>query len=94
MYLNTYAPFFRQGRLFLPQNTISLLIDHGLDIAIAHSASDGLRLDDDRAKIGIISNTLEMVLEQLVETEIYDQLNSVETRFMLSVMEDEVLIPD
>ena len=94
MHLNTYAPFFRQGRLFLPQNTTSLLIEHGLDEAIAQSATNGLRLDDHREKIGIISNTLELVLEKLVETDIYDQLNSVETRFMLSVMEDEILIPD
>lgn len=94
MYLNTYAPFFRQGRLFLPQNTTSLLVEHGLDEAIAQSATNGLRLDDDREKIGIISSTLEMILEQLVETDIYEQLNSAETRFMLSVMEDEVLIPD
>jgi hypothetical protein len=92
MLLKDYAPFFREGQLFLPDTTIQLLIESGLDSEIAQSATDGLRLDDDRRNIGLISNHLEKALAYLThQSHIHDQLSSHETKFMLSDMdEDEI----
>lgn len=92
MSLKDYAPFFREGQLFLPATTIQLLIESGLDSEIVQSATDGLRLDDDRSQIGLISNHLEKALANLThQSHIHDQLTSQETKFMLSDMdEDEI----
>lgn len=89
MLLQDYAPFFREGLLFLPEPTIKLLIKSGLDSNIAQLAKHGLRLDDDRRNIGLISNQLEKSLATLSQqSRIHDQLTSPETKFMLSDIDD------
>lgn len=86
MSTNDYAPFFSDGRLFLPENTLELLISAGLDANIAHAAQNGLALDNDRAMIGQISDLLVRILNHLAEThpEAYEQLSSDTTSFMLT----------
>jgi hypothetical protein len=86
MLLQDYAPFFREGLLYLPERTIDLLIDSGLDSDIAKMATYGLRLDDDRRNIALISNQLEKALANL--SNIHGQLTSQETKFMLSDIDE------
>ena len=89
MSLKDYAPFFREGLLYLPDTTIKLLIESGLEAQVAQLAKRGLRLDDDRSNIGIISNQLEKALAHLSQqSPIHDQLTSQETKFMLSDMDE------
>jgi len=89
MSLYDYAPFFREGLLYLPATTIKLLIDSGLDPNIAQRAKSGLRLDDDRHNIGLISNQLEKALATISQQSlIHDQLTSPETKFMLSDIDE------
>jgi len=92
MKLKSYAPFFQNGLLYLPDITILLLIKAGLAPEVAQSARRGLQLDDDRETIGIISNTLEKTLALLTnQPQIEAELTSRETRFMLSEMAEDVL---
>jgi len=80
-----YAPYFHDGRLYLPNRTVELLIQAGLEREVAQAALEGLALDDDHEHIGLISNMLERVMGQIAEnSEAFRQLNSSETRFMLT----------
>jgi len=80
-----YAPYFRDGLLFLPEKTLTLLLEAGLDAEVAHVAQRGLALDDDRALIGEISATLERVMGQIAEgSQAYQQLNTHEAYFLLT----------
>lgn len=86
MYNNVgnYAPFFSEGLLFLPPQTVEMLVNAGMDQRRAEAALYGLALDDDHELIGQISNTLERVLESLtIGDPAFDQLSTVEARFML-----------
>jgi hypothetical protein len=80
-----YAPYFRNGRLYLPEKTVALLIDVGLDKAIGDAALNGLALDDHREQIALISQSLEHALAQMEEdTQAYHALSSGEAQFMLT----------
>lgn len=80
-----YAPYFRDGMLYLPDKTVNLLIGAGLDPFIARAALRGLTLDDDKTMIAEISDTLVKVLGEITEdSRAYQELNSQETFFMLS----------
>jgi hypothetical protein len=80
-----YAPYFRDGLLFLPEKTLALLVEAGLDVEVAYVAQRGLALDDDRALIGEISATLERVMGQIAEgSQAYQELNTHETYFLLT----------
>jgi hypothetical protein len=80
-----YAPYFRNGLLYLPEKTVALLVDVGLDKAIGDAALNGLALDDHREQIARISQTLEQALAQMEEdTHAYHALTSDETQFMLT----------
>ncbi len=84
-----YSPFFREGLLYFPETTLTLLVESGLDSNIAQLAKVGLRLDDDRSYIAHISDHLETTLTTLVQhSRIYEQLASQVTKFMLSDMDD------
>ncbi len=85
-HITDYAPFFREGRLFLPRQTVDLLLNAGLDSAVADAAASGLALDDDHEQIGIISQTLVKALGQLVleNPQAFAELNSDEAQFMLT----------
>jgi predicted kinase len=81
----SYAPYFRNGKLFLPRQTVTLLIAAGLNSALAEQALHGLALDDQREEIGIISKALEQALYKLeIERQAYETLSSAETHFMLT----------
>ncbi len=80
-----FAPFFRNGRLFLPEKTVNLLIDSGLDTQTAQAALNGLDIIEQRELIGRLNRALEMALETLEEsTQEFRALNSSETRFLLT----------
>lgn len=81
---NSYAPYFHNGKLFLPRKTVNLLLSAGLDANLAEQARQGLALDDHYAQIAIISKALEVVLRRFeLERPAYEALSSSETLFML-----------
>jgi hypothetical protein len=80
-----YAPYFRNGMLFLPQATVNLLVDAGLDWETGQAALNGLALDDHRTLIAQISRALEEVLGRMEEdTQAFQVLSSGETQFLLT----------
>jgi hypothetical protein len=80
-----YAPYFRNGLLYLPEKTVSLLVDVGLDKATGEAALRGLALDDHREQIALISQSLEQALAQMEDdTQAYHALSSGEAQFMLT----------
>ncbi len=80
-----FAPYYRDGLLFLPAKTVDLLVDSGLDWQIGQSALQGLNLNDNREEIGLISKALENALEQLEEdSREFRALHASETQFMLT----------
>jgi hypothetical protein len=79
-----YAPYFREGMLYLPPRTVELLMDVGLDKQIGHAALRGLNLDDHRQEIALISRILESALENIEEdSQEFRALTDPETQFML-----------
>lgn len=83
-----YTPYYREGLLHLPHPTLDLLRTHGLSAHEAERAMQGLALDDDRPLINRISALIERALESLTEhSSAFYQLNSAETRFVLSDMD-------
>ena len=80
-----YAPYFREGLLFIPEKTLDLLQKSDLPEEILVIARRGMQLDDDRDTIGIISNRLEYIMEKLEQdTRAYKDLSSESTQFILS----------
>jgi ribosomal protein RSM22 (predicted rRNA methylase) len=80
-----FAPYFRNGMLFLPQATVRLLLDVGLDPQIGQAALKGLALDDHKDIITQISRALEEVLGRMEEdTQAFQVLSSGETQFLLT----------
>ena len=80
-----YAPYFTDGKLYIPAKTVELLIQAGLDRSIAQSALEGLALDDDRESIGVISNALESVLEQIADnSRAFQQLSAADIQFLFT----------
>lgn len=79
------APYFRNGRLYIPQRTVAMLANAGLDRQVAQAALSGLDLDRQRDLIATIDRALEDVLETLEsDTQEYVVLSSDETRFLLT----------
>ena len=82
---NEYAPFFRNGLLYLPEKTIDLLISAGLEPELAQAAQAGLALDDHRTQIARINHVLESVLAGLeASSRPFQALTSDDARFMLT----------
>jgi hypothetical protein len=82
---NEYAPYFRNGLLYLTEKTVTLLTTAGLDKSIGQAALRGLALDDHREQIALISRSLEQVLGQMEEdTQAFQALSSDETQFLLT----------
>jgi hypothetical protein len=80
-----FAPYFRNGMLFLPQATVNLLLDVGLDPRVGQAALRGLALDDHKDLIAQISQALEEVLGRMEEdTQAFQVLSSGETQFLLT----------
>lgn len=78
-----YMPFFREGRLCLPQATCQLLVESGLDAELIYRASKGLQLDDDRQYINTIRQQLK-VIANTVDPSIQAVLASQDTEYMLT----------
>lgn len=80
-----FAPYYRQGLLYLPPKTVDLLLDAGLDQQIGEEALHGLNLADHREEIAVISKALENALEQLEEdSREFRVLKGPETQFILT----------
>ncbi len=80
-----YAPYFRDGLLFLPPKTVAMLIDAGLDKHTGQAALHGLDLNDHRQQIAMISKALEAALEQIEEdSSEFQTLAAPDTQFMLT----------
>ena len=80
-----FAPYFRNGRLYLPEKTVVLLIDAGLQRDVAEAAMHGLALDTDRQLISEINRVLEFALTGLEEdSQEFRALTSEEAQFILT----------
>lgn len=80
-----FAPYFRNGLLFLPEATVGLLIEAGLEPDLARAALDGLALDDNRDQIARINRVLEAALERMEEdSHPFRALSSDDARFLLT----------
>ncbi len=80
-----FAPYFRNGRLYLPHKTVMILAESGLDPNTARAALDGLALDDNREQIALISAALEKALENMEsDTQEFRALTSTDTKFLLT----------
>jgi hypothetical protein len=80
-----FAPYYRDGLLYLPPKTVALLLEAGLDKTIGQAALHGLDLNDHRQQIAIISQTLESALQQLEEdSSEFRTLNAPDAQFMLT----------
>jgi hypothetical protein len=80
-----FAPYYRNGLLYLPPKTVVLLVEAGLDKTIGQAALHGLNLNDHRQQIAMISQALEMALAQLEEdSSEFRTLNAPDTQFMLT----------
>lgn len=80
-----YAPYFRNGLLYLPEKTVELLIEAGLERDLAHAALTGLALDDHRDQIGKINHVLEAALAKMEEdSQPFRALSSDDARFLMT----------
>jgi hypothetical protein len=80
-----FAPYFREGKLYLPPKTVALLVDVGLDKHIGQAALHGLNLNENHQEIALISRILENALEQIEEdSQEFRTLTAPETQFMLT----------
>lgn len=83
--ISDYAPYFRNGLLYLPEKTVDLLIEAGLERELAKAALSGLALDDHREQIGRINRVLEAALEKMEEdSQPFQALATDDTRFMMT----------
>lgn len=83
--VSDYAPYFRNGLLYLPEKTVDLLIEAGLDKELAQAALKGLALDDHREQIGKINRVLEAALEKMEEdSQPFQALTTDDARFMMT----------
>lgn len=83
--INDYAPYFRNGLLYLPEKTVQLLIETGLDEQSAQAALSGLALDDHRDLIAQINQVLEAALEKMEEdSQSFRALTSDDAKFLLT----------
>jgi hypothetical protein len=83
--MRDFAPYFRNGLLYLPQRTVDMLIMAGLDAEIGKAALHGLALDDHKTEIAQINRTLEQLLGNMEEdTQAFQTLSSDDTHFMLT----------
>lgn len=79
-----FAPYFRNGRLYLPPKTIHLLRDAGLDDSAAQAAHNGLDLDEHQHHITAINGSLAKAVAALpTDTQEFHVLTSRETLFVL-----------
>ncbi|HEX2908733.1 MAG TPA: hypothetical protein VHO69_17815 [Phototrophicaceae bacterium] len=80
-----FAPYFRNGLLYLPEKTVQLLIEAGLERELAQAALTGLALDDNREQIGRINKVLEQALGQMEEdSQPFQALTTDDAKFMLT----------
>jgi hypothetical protein len=83
--ISDYAPYFRNGLLYLPEKTVDLLIEAGLERELAKAALKGLALDDNREQIGRINRVLEAALEKMEEdSQPFQALTTDDARFMMT----------
>ena len=79
-----FAPYFMNGLLYLPEKTVKLLVEAGLEAETGKAALDGLALDDDKATIAKINQALESLLTQMSHSsEAFNELASDEVKFLL-----------
>lgn len=77
-------PYFRNGLLYVPQNTVEQLIQVGLDATVGRAAARGLKLDDERA-VGELRQAIDALLMQVEpQSAIFAALTSADVEFMLT----------
>jgi hypothetical protein len=80
-----FAPYYRNGRLFIPARTLTMLREVGLDERISMKATRGLDLTSQRDEVAVINQAMENLLSHLAEdTLAFEVLTSPTTRFYLT----------
>lgn len=78
------APYFRNGLLYFPEQTIQALVEVGLDRHTAHRAIRGLSLDD-TASLNTLNQTVDALLAQVDSSSpFFSALSSDEAYFVLT----------
>lgn len=79
-----YQPYYRDGKLYLPERTVRVLMEAGLAHHTGAAAQVGIDLDA-REHIDAIRSVVEKIVEQLDETSVIrSALTDPETQFMLN----------
>lgn len=87
-YVN-YAPYFRDGLLYIPQATAKMLIEAGYNSPLNNNATNGFRLDEDNEKIAQLNQQLQELIAEMDDTSaIKVQLTSSEVKFVFSQIEE------
>lgn len=79
-----FAPYFRNGMLFLPQRTVSALLDAGLSRPLAEHALLGIPLDD-RINLDNLSKAVfNLIIDMDPQHPLVGALANEETYFALT----------
>ena len=82
--LNTLAPYFRNGLLYFPEETINALLEVGLDWHTGQQAMQGLSLDDSDT-LAQIGHAVDELLSQVdAPSPFFSALASDDAYFMLT----------
>lgn len=81
---NRLEPYFRNGLLYLPERTASLLVEAGLDAGIGRAAVRGLHLDDAAALAALRAAAAALLAQVEPDSPVHAALASAETQFMLT----------
>jgi hypothetical protein len=74
---NEFVPFLRDGRFYLTEKAVTVLVDRGLNLEAGNAARCGMLLDD-CARLAEMVDCVQTLLSRLVSTH-SSQRNSLET---------------
>jgi hypothetical protein len=80
-----YAPFFRNGRLHLPAETINHLLEQGLSAEIGAQLMQGIWLDNGPVLSAVQQAVIRLLEHTPVDHPLYQALTSDEAQFMLDL---------
>ncbi len=82
--MHSLAPYFRNGLLYFPENTIKVLVEVGLEWQIGHRATRGISLDDGDS-LNKLAHAIDTLLGQVdCSSPFFTALTSDEAYFMLT----------
>lgn len=78
-----FAPFFQNGRLHFPAETVNYLIEQGLSSTISAQLTQGIWLDDSANLIVVQQAVIRLLERTPTDHPLYQALSSAEAQFML-----------